>query len=106
MRFGLRQEVIIKETGEKGKVVHCKHEIEENNGKDIERYTYRVLTESSNWAIWLDEEKLDHPENYNVDFELGLMELLIDVNLKDKKNIDHAKDLYQRRLEILRRIKK
>ncbi|GEM_PF-5748825 len=106
MRFGLRQGVVIKETGEKGKVVHCRYEIEENNGRDIERYTYRVLTENKNWAIWFDEDKLDHSENFNADFEVGLMGLLIDVNLKDIKNIDHAKDLHQRRLEILGRMKK
>ena len=49
---------------------------------------------------WVYEKHLQHIHNFTKEFEVGLRELLINVNLKDKKNLPLVKKFFEEKRQI------
>lgn len=94
-KFNIDEEVKVIATGKKGIVKSRKFE-EVNSGAKI---TYEVIVEPSTYAATFMENKLERPFEFSNEFEHGLLDLMVDINLSEGK-IDMAKYYHNKKFEV------
>jgi hypothetical protein len=100
LKFEIDDEVRVKDTHEKGTIRSFKIEGYKYNG--IKQYTvyYQIQVGAVYNNKWIKEEKLELIDelttntDFDNKFELGLLELLINAYLLDKKNIPLIQQLH------------
>jgi hypothetical protein len=94
-KFNIDEEVKVIATGKKGIVKSRKFE-ETKNGAKI---TYEVLVDPSTYAATFMEDKLERPFEFTKEFEHGLLDLMVNVNLAEGK-VDMAKYYHNKKFEV------
>jgi len=100
MKFAHGENVIIKKSKYKGKVTRTKEIIIHVNGDQIVSYEYYVdvPTGLSKWHL---EDDLETYDGFSKEFELGFIELLIDMNLLHTKDYSVIRELQNRKQNII-----
>ncbi|MCM3109874.1 hypothetical protein [Lederbergia lenta] len=101
MKFELNEEVLIAPTGEIGRIIQLKYEKYYSQGLPNERITYRVAVNESKFGSWYEEGNLKYPNTYDKEFEIGLLDLLINVNLLNVGNTVYAKQFYNEKIRLM-----
>lgn len=101
-KFELNNKVYIKSKDTTGEITQYKHEkYKRGTGEVVETYKYLVKT-NSHYSDWFDESDLSFVNEFDNKFEVGLIDLLIDVNLKEN-NLDTVKELHKQKQQYEKR---
>lgn len=96
MKFELDDRVLIKSRGKQGLVKQYRVEgFIDRNGNTYETIKYYVKF-GQYLTDWFHQDDLTHVDKYDDSFELALLDLLIDVNLK-VNNLDLVRTLHTRK---------
>lgn len=85
MKFQIGDKVVVRATGRTGEITQWKVEqfVKNNHIETIKRYA--VSNSSYYGATWYKEEDLQLDNVFDIEFEVGLLDLLIDVYLSARK---------------------
>ncbi|MEM5009406.1 hypothetical protein WKH57_01665 [Niallia taxi] len=100
MKFVLHENVIISRTGTKGQITRIKQTIIHHNGDDIETYEYFV-SKPTGISTWHKEDELQTYDTFSKEFELGFLDLLIDMNLLHTKDYGTIKELQNKKYKLI-----
>jgi hypothetical protein len=103
LKFDLDDEVQVKGTDKVGIVKAIKTDIYKLNGKRQEVVKYCVQLGSIVYNDWYQEQHLIpfiSYDDFDSKFELGLIDLLIDIYLLDKNNIELIQQLHKEKSQF------
>lgn len=95
-KFELADRVLIKSKGKQGDIKQYRIEGAIDKNGNVEETIKYYIKYGQYLTEWFPEDDLQLPDSFDVDFENGLLDLLINVNLK-ANNLDNVKQLHNQK---------